>query len=312
MKKLISPFLLFLAAFIWGIAFVFQKTASFVSTLTLLTLRSAIASLFLVFAVMLFDKLSGNQRRLFSIKNKKIDVSKRELLGGLICGVLLFIASGLQQTGISGTDVGKTAFITTLYVVLVPIFGAFIGRRSPVNSWIGVGISVIGFYLLCVKSDFTVEPFDMVVFVCAVFFALQIMTVDRFIISCDPIRLSLIQFATVSVLSFAGSLIFESPIDADLIIAALPDILFLGVFSSGVSFTLQIVGQKNTEPAVASIILCLESVIGAIASAIVLHERMLPREYAGAAIVFIAVLIAQLDFKSIGSKFKKKHTENPE
>jgi drug/metabolite transporter (DMT)-like permease len=281
---------------IWGVAFVFQKKASFVPPFALLAMRSIVAVVFLIFAIAVFDKVSGNGRRLFSHKEKKIDLSKNELIGGAVCGTFLLAASAAQQIGIGGTDAGKTAFITSLYVLLVPIIGMLLGKKAPLNALISVGIAVIGFYLLCIKKDFSVEPSDLLVLSCAFLFALQILSIDRYAPMCDGVRLSLVQFATVTVESAIISLIFEPTVPLSTVSAALPDILYLGIASSGIAYTLQIIGQKRSEPTVASIIMCLESVIGAIASAIILHERMLPREYLGSAIVFFAVILSQLTF----------------
>ena len=296
MKKTVSAVILLFAAIIWGVAFVFQKKASFVPPFALLSMRSIVAVVFLIFAVMLFDKASGNGRHLFSVKGKKIDLTKHELIGGAVCGTFLLAASAAQQIGIGGTDAGKTAFITSLYVLLVPIIGMLVGKKAPVNALVSVGIAVVGFYLLCIKEDFSIEPSDLIVLSCAFLFALQIMSVDRYAPRCDGVRLSLVQFATVTVESAIISLIFEPAVSLSTVSAALPDILYLGIASSGIAYTLQIIGQKRSEPTVASIIMCLESVIGAIASAIILHERMLPREYLGSAIVFGAVILSQITF----------------
>ncbi len=292
--------MLFFAAFIWGIAFVAQKAASSVSLFALCTSRSIIAAIVLIPAVMLFDRLSKNERKLFS--SRGIDVTRRELVGGILCGISLFTATALQQAGINGTDAGKASFITALYVVIVPIYALIFKRKSPLNVWLGVGISVIGFYLLCIKDDLSVLPADLLVFACAFVYAVQIMTIDHFAASCDCVRLSLIQFFTVSLFSFAGSLIFEGIGSFATVSECIPEILFLGVGSSGIAYTLQIIGQKNTHPAVASIVLSLESVIGAVASALILGEVLSAREYVGCAIVFISVVISQLDLSFIFGK----------
>ena len=306
MKKIISPLILLSAAIIWGFAFVFQKQASFVPPFALLAMRSIVAVAFLTVLVTVFDKVTNNGRRLFSAK-KKIDLTRHELIGGVICGTFLLAASAAQQIGIGKTDAGKTAFITSLYVLLVPILGLLIGKKAPINALIGVGIAVIGFYLLCIKQDFTIEPSDLIVLSCAFLFALQIMSIDKFAPNCDGVRLSLVQFATVTVEATVISLIFEPTLTFSAIKPAITDILYLGIASSGIAYTLQIIGQKRSEPTVASIIMCLESVIGAIASAILLHERMLPREYAGSAIVFFAVILSQLTFTK-----RKQTSEIPE
>jgi len=308
LSKLFSSLILFSAALIWGVAFVAQKAAATVPVFTLCAARSIIAAIALVPIVMLFDKLSRSERRLFS--KKGVDITRRELLGGALSGVFLFIATALQQAGIGGTDAGKASFITALYVVIVPVFALFLKKRSPINAWIGVVIAVVGFYLLCVKDGFTVSTPDLLVFACAFVFALQILTIDTLGEGSDGFRFSLVQFTVVSILSVVCALIFESPTDFSAIGGALPEILYLGLCSSCVAYTLQIIGQKNADPAAASIILSLESVFGALSSAIILGETLLPKEYAGAALVLISVIVSQLDFASLfkrrGGKFINK------
>jgi drug/metabolite transporter (DMT)-like permease len=304
MKKLFSPLLLFLAAAIWGFAFVAQKAASDVPVFILTAARSIIATVALFCAVLGFDAVTKNGRRL--ITKKGIDIKKPELIGGVLAGAALFGATVMQQAGINGTDTGKASFITALYVVIVPIYALVCKKRSPLNAWIGVAIATVGFYLLCIKSGFTVEAADLKVFICAFIYALQIMIIDHFIKDCDGIRFSLIQFATVSLLSVVAALIAREPFSASAIGGAVPEILYLGIASSGIAYTLQIIGQKNTHPAAASIILSLESVIGAAAAAVVFGETMTPKEYLGCALVFAAVIISQLD---IGSLMKRKKAD---
>lgn len=306
MKKYLSTLILLLAAIIWGFAFVAQKAASSVPAFTLLLSRSVIAMVALIPITVIFDKLSKGERRLFGAKGKPIDLSKKEIIGGIVCGVFLFAASALQQIGITDTDAGKTSFITALYVVIVPIYALILGKKSPINAWIGIAIAVVGFYLLCIKDGFSIASSDLLVVLCAFVFAMQIMAIDVVIPDCEGIRLSLVQFATVTVLSLVFALIFDPPFDFGAIAAVLPEIIFLGIGSSGIAYTCQIIGQKNSEPAVASIILSLESVFGALFSAVVLSERMQPREYLGCAAVLAAVIISQLDFKEIISKIKNR------
>ncbi len=304
LKKYIAPILLFAAAVIWGVAFTAQKSAAVVPPLTLGAARSILATLFLIILIPVLDKVQKNGRMLVS--RRGVDFTKTELVGGIICGAFLSLASLFQQIGLGdGTDAGKASFITALYVVIVPIYGLFIKKRAPFNVWCGVAVAVVGFYLLCIKGDFTVSPSDLMVFVCAFIFALQIMAIDRFSPSSDGVRLSCIQFLTASVLNSIAAIIFESPIDFALIGTHILPIIYLGVMSSGIAYTLQIIGQKGTNPAVASVILSLESVFGVIASAIVLKEKMTPREYIGCAVVFVAVILAQLDLGAIFSKKAK-------
>ena len=304
MKKYLSSFLMLVAAAIWGFAFSAQKAAADVPAFTLVFSRSLLGTVFLFFLIMVLDKLMKNGRRLVS--KKGLDFTKVEIIGGVACGIVLSAASVLQQSGIvNGTDAGKAAFITALYVVLVPVFGLVLKRRSPINAWISVAIAVVGFYLLCIKDNLTLEASDALVLLCAIVFTIHILVIDHFSPRCDGVRMSCIQFAVVTVVTLVCSLIFESPINLPSIGAAIGPIMMLGIGSSGIAYTLQIVAQRNINPAVGSIIMSLESVFGVIGAAVVFNEQMTDREYLGCAIVFVAVLLSQLDF----SHFKKKPKE---
>jgi drug/metabolite transporter (DMT)-like permease len=207
MKKYTSTLLLLIAAIIWGSAFVAQKEATIIPTFTLVTLRSVIAGVFLIFVIIFSDWIKKNGRRLFS--KAGIGITKRELIGGVICGAFLMIATVLQQIGIRGTEAGKASFITSLYVVIVPIYSLFFGKRSPLSTWIAVGGAVTGFFLLCIKDGFTIELADLYVLLCAFVFAMQIIAIDRSLPGCDGIRLSCVQFFTVALISGIAVLIFE-------------------------------------------------------------------------------------------------------
>ena len=310
MKKYVSTLILFAAAIIWGLAFVAQKAASSIPAFTLIAYRSLIAFIALIPITAIFDKLSKNGRKLISFRNKKIDITKKELIGGAVSGIFLFAASALQQVGITDTDAGKTSFITAFYIVIVPIYTLILGKKPSFNAWVGIVIAIPGFYLLCIKEGFTIAPSDLLVVCCAFVFAMQIIAVDAFIPGCDGIRFSLAQFATVSVLSLVLALIFDSPIDLSTISSVLTELIFLGIGSSCIAYTCQIIGQKNSEPAVASIVLSLESVFGALFSALILTERMQAKEYLGCALVLLAVIISQLDFKQIAAKLKERKNIN--
>lgn len=306
MKKHLYPLLLVIAAAIWGFAFSAQKAAENVPAFALGFGRSVFASVFLVFAVIAFDKIRHSERRLFS-KEKKLDLTRAEIIGGAISGVFLTAASFFQQFGISaGTDAGKSAFITALYVVIVPIYALALRKRAAVNVWISVVIAAVGFYFLCINGEFAMVPSDVFVLISAFIFPLQILAIDHFSPKCDGIRMSLVQFVTTTLLNLILAFIFESGIDLSLIAGSILPILFLGIGSSGIAYTLQIIGQKGVNPAAASILMSLESVFGVIGSAIVLGEKMIPREYIGCLIVFIAVILSQLDLKA-NLKIRKKN-----
>lgn len=306
LQKYISPALLVMAAMIWGFAFVAQSASNEIPPFTIGAVRSLFAAVFLIFIIMLFDGISGNGRKLFS-REKKIDFNRTELIGGVICGLVLALASFFQQEGINrGTEAGKSAFITALYVVLVPVYALALKKRAPINVWISMPFAVVGFYLLCITESFTIVPSDIFVLICSLIFPIHILTIDKFSPMCDGIRMSCIQFFTAAAVNSTLALILESPIDFGLIGKCVLPLLFLGIGSSGIAYTLQILGQRGTNPAAASILMSLESVFGVIGGAIFLSESMRVREYIGCVVVFAAVIISQLDFVQL---FKKRKSE---
>ena len=294
-----------LAAMIWGLSFSAQKSSASLPPFTIGATRSFIASIFLVFVIMVFDKATKNGRRLFS-KEKPIDFNRFELIGGAICGAILAFATFFQQTGINaGTDAGKSAFITALYVVLVPIYALFLKKSVPANVWGGIIIAVVGFYFLCIDGEFSIAASDVYVIICALIFPIHILAIDKFSPKCDGIRMSCIQFIVCGIISLILALIAERPFDTSEILSCIGPLLFLGIGSCGIAYTLQIIGQRNVNPATASIILSLESVFGVVGSAIVHSETMSTREYIGCIVVFAAVILSQLDFEN----FKKRKNQ---
>lgn len=309
-KRTLPPLLLTLAAIIWGFAFTAQKAAENVPVFTTGASRSLFASVFLIFAVILFDAKTKNGRHLFS-KEKKIDLTRYEIIGGAICGTILVLASFFQQLGInSGTDAGKAAFITALYVILVPIYALPLGRRAPLNVWISIAIAVVGFYFLCITDSLTIVTADVFVIICAIVFPIHILSVDHFSPKCDGIRMSLVQFAVSTVINIILAIIFERGTDISLVFDAILPLLFLGIGSSGIAYTLQIIGQKGVNPAVASIIMSLESVFGVVGGALVLGETMSAREYLGSAIVFVAVILSQINLINKKSQNSSRKSQN--
>lgn len=302
-KKYTSTAVLLAAAIIWGFAFAAQDAASEMGAFALGFWRSIIAGIFLAAVVCVFDKITGSERRLFS--KRGIDLNKSEIIGGVIIGAVLVIASAFQQIGInSGTDGGKAAFITALYVVLVPIYALALKKRAALNVWISIGIAVIGFYLLCIKEDLTVAPSDLLIVAAAMIFPIHILTIDHFSPKCDGIRMSMVQFFSAAILNLIISLFFEGARELGGISANLLPILYLGIGSSGTAYTLQIIGQKNVPPATASIVLSLESVFGIIGTAMFLGQTLTAREYLGCAVVLIAVILSQIEIKAF-----KKNTD---
>ena len=299
LKKYLSPILLIIAAMIWGFAFSAQKAAEAVPPLTIGAVRSFFAAIFLVFVVVMFDKALNNGRRLFSRK-KIIDLTRVEIIGGIICGSVLTLASFFQQFGINGgTDAGTASFITALDVVLVPVYALALKKRAPINVWFSMPFAVVGFYCLCITDGFTIVPSDVFVLICALIFPIHILVIDKFSPMCDGIRMSMVQFFAAFVINTLLALIFESPIDYTVAKDAIFPLLFLGIGSSGIAYTCQILGQRGTNPAAASILMSLESVFGVVGSAIFLSEKMSGREYVGCIVVFTAVILSQLNFDSI-------------
>lgn len=286
-----STVLPLLAALIWGISFVGQSTlAAVMPPLAITALRSIIACLALLAAVFLFRCFEKKRGRMPQKQDKR-----SLLIGGVATGVALTAAANLQQAGLVSTSAGKASFITALYIVLVPICGIFLGKKVTGRLWLAVVLATVGLYLISVGGAFRVERGDLFVFLCALCFACHILVVDHFTKKVDPLCLSCMQFATCTVLSGIASLLTE-----EVQLSGVPlgtwlwPLLYIGFFSSGVGFTLQILAQQGGDAALVSLLLSLESVFGAFAGAVLLHERMSAREILGCFIMFIAIVLAQL------------------
>ena len=286
MKKVQVKYSLLLAlgALIWGLAFVAQsKGMDYVGPFTFNGLRSFIGAAVLAPFATLIDIKEGV---LTSWKSKKLWVA------GLVCGVVLFLATSSQQIGIVSTSAGKSGFITSLYIVLVPIFSLALRKKPGKFIWISISLALVGLYFLCVSDTFSLQLTDLWLFACAALFALQIIAVDVFAPDLDVIKLSCLQFLVTGVLSIIP-LITERP-QMSAIQGCLVPLLYAGVFSSGVAYTLQMEGQKRVDASVASLIMSLESVFSAVFGFIILHERLSARELTGCIIMFTAVILAQL------------------
>ena len=292
MRQVVFPIL---AAFIWGTAFVAQDLcADSIGAFAFNATRYFIAVLALLVVILISDKLKKNKPTLTAQEKKA--ANKQQWLGGLCCGAALAIASNFQQAGlVAGTDAGKAGFITALYVVLVPVVGLFFKRKVSLPTWIAVVLSVVALYLLCIKGDFSLAPGDLLVLVCAVCFAVHILVIDHFTAYCDGVKLSCLQFLFAGIISTICMFIFEDVDFAAILSCALP-LLYVGIFSCGVGYTLQILAQKDSNPTVVTILLSLESVFAVIAGAIILKQQMTVREYIGCAIMFAAVILAQIQF----------------
>ena len=299
-----NSMLLMLCAMIWGTAFVAQSAGSGMGAFSFLAGRSWMAVLVLIPTVKAFDAL---HRRQGKPDGKPKTAAERKLLlkAGLVCGTLLFLASAAQQLGITlDPSTAKAGFLTAMYVVLVPVFGLFLGRKGSAQLWTSMIIAVMGLYLLCMKNGFgSIETSDWLLLACAVLFSFQIMSVDHFSPQMDGVRLSLAEFLVVSVESTAAALLFETPTVAEFAANAAP-ILYCGVLSSGVGYTLQILGQKDLNPAIASLIMCLESVFSALGGWLLLHQNLSAREGFGCVLIFAAVVLAQLPLEQLCRRCK--------
>ena len=301
-----SIFLLTLTAFIWGFAFVAQSVGTeYVGPFTFNTCRFLIGGLVLIPFVLASRRTARQDGPAPAGKKGGL------LAGGILCGGALCAASGFQQVGIAFTTVGKAGFITALYIVLVPILGIFLGKRPGKNVWLGVALAVAGLYFLCITEGLSVGRGDVLVILCAFFFSLQILLVDHYSSRVDCVSLACLQFLVCGAVSallmaFSG----ERPALAD-ITAAWAPILYAGILSSGVGYTLQAVGQKHTDPTVASLVMSLESVFSVLAGALLLGEALSLREALGCVLMFAAILLAQLSPEALKAILKPSRQKNP-
>lgn len=290
-----NSLLLLLTATIWGIAFVAQSVGmDYVGPFTFNCTRSIIGGLVLIPVILIL----GKKKKTTTIEPQKRKEERRILLtGGIICGVLLFAASNFQQFGIQYTTVGKAGFITAFYIIIVPIMGLFLKKKCSSLIWLAVLLSLIGLYLLCITESFSIGKGDILILICAILFSVHILAIDHFSPLIDGVKMSCIQFFVCGILSGIAMFVTETPKITDIVSAGVP-ILYAGVFSCGVAYTLQIVGQKNMNPTVASLILSLESSISVIAGFIILGESLSTRELIGCLIMFGAIVLAQLPGKN--------------
>ena len=292
-SKIKGNIILMLTAFIWGTAFVAQSVGmDYVGPFTFITSRYIIGGIFLIPCIFLLDKINKN-----SNKNNN-NINKKTLyIGGCLCGIVLFIASSFHQIGIQYTTVGKSGFITALYIIIVPVLGLLFKKKVQKRVWFSVVIALIGLYLLCIKENFEISRGDFLILMCAVCFSIHILVIDKFSPLVDGVRMSCIQFFVAGILGIIPMFIFENPELANLIQAYSP-ILYAGVMSSGVAYTLQIIGQKYTSPVMATLIMSLESVFAALSGWLILGEILSVKELIGCVLVFAGIIIAQLPDKN--------------
>lgn len=309
MKKekinLAGPVCLLLAALIWGISFVAQSAGASVGDFTFIGLRSLLACASIFVYILLGSAFSKNKK---SEKDTKPENKKALWICGTICGLALCAATNLQQIGIrllpEGTSVGKAGFLTALYIILVPILGIFLKKRISPLVWISVCIAVCGLYLIAIPGGSSlgnITNADILLIICAVCFAVHITFCDLFAQKADPVKISCIQFLVCGVISSVCMLIFED-FDINEVLKMSIPILYSGVLSGGVAFTLQIIGQKFTPPALAAMLMSLESTFSVIADWIIRGNKMSARELIGCAVMFSAIILAQLP---VGAKKEK-------
>lgn len=311
--------LLLVGSFIWGTTFVAQSMGTnHLDAFSFNCIRNFIG-VFALIPILLWQVFT-NRRTLNIVQNAnscdnspttsekgrflqelRLIFTKDLMIGGIICGTALCLASNFQQLGIESSTVGKSAFITTLYIVLVPLLGLFFKKKLPFQIWCGVILAMIGLYLLCMKNEvFVLEIGDIYLLLCAFFFTIQITAIDYFAPKVNSIALSMMQFFVTAILSGICMLFNELPTIENIIGGIIP-LLYAGVLSSGVAYTFQIIGQKHLAPTVASLIMSLESVFATLAGWVILKEYLSTKELIGCGLVFAAVILTQLPIKTKSS-----------
>lgn len=299
-SKISGPLLLVLAAIIWGVSFISQSEGGEIGSFTFQAIRCTLAYLSIGLVIFITD--NTKKARIRKIKYSGLKdwfVQNKTLVKcGIICGIALTCAANLQQFGIDimgkETSSGKPAFLTALYIVIVPVFGIFSKKKLHVLSWVSVAIAVCGLYLISVKPDtgFEISFADCLLIACAVFFGIQIFAVDTLGKNVDGVKLSCIQFFIVAAISATGMILFENP-DISAIMDNSVHLLYSGVMSGGVAYTLQILGQKRCQPVLASLFMSLESVFAALSDWMIRGNSLNQRELIGCFVMFGAILLAQ-------------------
>ena len=300
-KQLRGTIYILIATIIWGSCFVAQS-ASTIGPFTYQGVRSMIGALFLVVLSFVLDTFSKNKQQVMKWTDKTL------LKGGFVCGLILFGAMNLQQFGIHlGTEPGKAGFITAMYILIVPIIGLFLKKKVQVNVWLGIAIAVVGLFMLCINPSegFKLQQGDICVILCAVVFAFHITAVDYYAPKVDGVKLSCIQFIVAGGISCICMILFEEPKVGEIIDNTVP-VLYAGIGSSGIAYTLQIIGQKYSPPTLASLAMSFESVFAVLSQVVVTFvvylagkgELVLPtsRELVGCAVMFAAIMLAQIEF----------------
>lgn len=292
--QLRNSFLLLLTATIWGTAFVAQSVGmDYVGPFTFNMLRCLIGGIVLIPYIFLSNKVSGSEKK--RIEERETKSEKKTLItGGICCGILLALAMNFQQVGIQYTTVGRAGFITACYIIIVPLIGmTFFGKKCRSTICAAVVLALIGLYLLCITEEFDIGQGDFLVLICSFLFSLHILVIDHFSPLVDGVKMSCVQFFVAGIVSGIPAFLTEN-VEWGNILAAWQPVLFAGVLSCGIAYTLQIVGQKNMNPTVASLILSLESCIAVLAGWIILGENLTLKEMLGCIFMFAAIVLAQL------------------
>ena len=292
-KSIKGPVFLLLCSFFWGIAFASQSNAmNHVEPYTFVFLRSTITCLVLTLSFPVLNRLSGED------KAESKSSNRTHFIVGALCGSFLVLATILQQIGLVTTTAAKSGFITALYIIIVPILGIFLKRKPSATIWLGVALSLAGLYFLCMKDSFSLNAGDLITLCSALVYAIHITLIDRLGGELNSIKLSTIQFGAAAMISAIITFIFEDP-SLEGILACWKDILFVAVCSGALGFTFQIVGQKYTDPTLASLIMCLESVFAAVGGWILLSQRLSSRELLGCALMLSASAIALIPVEKL-------------
>ncbi|MCR4578039.1 MAG: DMT family transporter [Clostridiales bacterium] len=287
--RLFGNLILMLTALIWGTAFAFQRAGmEQIGPLTFVASRMTLSAAAVGLAALLRGRHAPRQKT-----ESRADI-RRTVTGGICCGTVLALASIFQQSGIVYTTAGKAGFITALYILIVPVINHVIfKKRSTWIVWLSVLLGVAGMYLLCMKESLSLSTGDALICACAALFSAHILCCDRFVSGSDPVRISAVQFITATLISWIAAFMLETPSLKSIVPAAAP-ILYCGIMSGGVGYTLQLVAQKRTDPTVASLLMSFEAVFAVIAGALLLHEKMSARELLGCAVMFVAIIAVQL------------------
>lgn len=297
-KSLRSSAMLTLTALIWGVAFVAQSEGmNYVGAFTFNACRFIVGGLVLIPCIFFLGK--GNRVQWGKLdRAEQVRQRKTGIIGGICCGIFICAASMLQQFGIAQTTVGKAGFVTSLYIIIVPILGLFLRKKVGLNIWVSVAIAAAGMYLLCITDGFSISRGDFLVFLCAIGFSFHILVIDYFSPKADGVVISCVQFFTAGIISAVCMFLFEHP-DWESVIAAWAPVVYAGVMSCGVGYTLQVVAQKDVEPTIASLIMSLESVFSLVAGWVLLGQRMSPKELSGCVLVFGAIVLAQVPAETL-------------